>query len=265
MALQKTKTLMIEAKELNFSYFDTTVLKDIAFSIKKSSICAILGPNGSGKSTLLKVLDKLLKPQKGTVLIENENLDKLSLRMAAKKIAYLSQETDISFSFSVFDIVLAGRAHNVGYLSQPSIQDLEIAQKAISLVGIDHLKNKIYTQLSGGQKRLVLIAQTIAQQAKILLFDEPTNHLDFSNQYVILNLIKNLIKNNHLTAIITLHDPNLAVWFSDTIIMIKNGSLLNYGPTKTIMTAQNLSELYDEKITILNNNNRLFIMLSEIV
>jgi iron complex transport system ATP-binding protein len=256
---------MIEAKELNFSYFDTTVLKDIAFNIKESSICTILGPNGSGKSTLIKVLDRLLKPKKGTVLIENKNIDKLSLREVAKKIAYLPQETDISFSFSVFDVVLAGRAHNVGYLNQPSKQDLEIAQKAVSLVGIDHLRDKIYTQLSGGQKKLVLIAQALAQQAKILLFDEPTNHLDFANQYTILNLIKNLIKNNHLTAIITLHDPNLAAWFSDTIIMIKNGSLLNYGPTKAIMTAQNLSELYDEKIIILNNNGRLFIILSEFV
>lgn len=256
---------MIEAKELNFSYFDTTVLKDIAFNIKESSICTILGPNGSGKSTLIKVLDRLLKPKKGTVLIENKNIDKLSLREVAKKIAYLPQETDISFSFSVFDVVLAGRAHNVGYLNQPSKQDLEIAQKAVSLVGIDHLRDKIYTQLSGGQKRLVLIAQALAQQAKILLFDEPTNHLDFANQYTILNLIKNLIKNNHLTAIITLHDPNLAAWFSDTIIMIKNGSLLNYGPTKAIMTAQNLSELYDEKITILNNNGRLFVTLSKFV
>jgi iron complex transport system ATP-binding protein len=265
MALQNTKTLMIEAKQLNFSYSDSTILKDIAFSIKEASICTILGPNGSGKSTLIKVLDKLLKPQKGTVLIENQNIDKLSLRVVAQKIAYLPQETDISFSFSVFDVVLAGRAHNVGYLSQPSKQDLEIAQKAISLVGIDHLRDKIYTQLSGGQKRLVFIAQALAQQAKILLFDEPTNHLDFSNQYAILNLIKKLIKNNHLTAIITLHDPNLAAWFSDTIIMIKNGSILNYGPAKDTMTAQNLSELYDTNITVLKNNDRLFITLSEFV
>jgi iron complex transport system ATP-binding protein len=158
---------MIEAKQLNFSYSDSTILKDIAFSIKEASICTILGPNGSGKSTLIKVLDKLLKPQKGTVLIENQNIDKLSLRVVAQKIAYLPQETDISFSFSVFDVVLAGRAHNVGYLSQPSKQDLEIAQKAISLVGIDHLRDKIYTQLSGGQKRLVFIAQALAQQAKM--------------------------------------------------------------------------------------------------
>lgn len=265
MALQKTKTLMIETKQLNFSYSNTTILQNITFNIKESSICTILGPNGSGKSTLLKVLDKLLKPQNGTVLIDNQNLDKLSLRMVAKKIAYLPQENYISFSFSVFDIVLAGRAHNIGYLNQPSKQDLEIAQKAISLVGIDHLRDKIYTQLSGGQKRLVHIAQALAQQAKILLFDEPTNQLDFSNQYAILNLIKNLIKDNHLTAIITLHDPNLAMWFSDTIIMIKNGSILNYGPTKTVMTAQNLSELYDTNVTVLNNNGKLFVMLLELL
>ncbi|WP_291491816.1 ABC transporter ATP-binding protein [Desulfurella sp.] len=255
---------MIEAKDLNFSY-DVDILKNIAFSISESSICTIIGPNGSGKSTLLKILDKLLKPKKGTVLIENENLEKLSIKNVAKKIAYLAQENEVSFSFSVFDVVLTGRAHNVGMLSQPSKEDIKIAKKAISLVGLQNLINKPFTQLSGGQKRLVLIAQALAQEAKILLFDEPTNHLDFSNQYAILNLIKNLIKKHNLTAIITLHDPNLAAWISDVVIMIKNGSLLKFGSVKSIMNAQNLSELYEIKITVINNNGKLFITPLEFI
>lgn len=256
---------MIKAEKLDFAYFDKKILKDITFSLNKSSICTILGPNGSGKSTLLKVLNKLLKPQKGTVIVESEDLAQLSIKKVAKKIAYLPQENELSFAFSVFDIVLAARAHNVGFFSMPSKQDIQITQKALLLAGIENLKDKIYAQLSGGQKRLVLIARALAQKAKVLLFDEPTNHLDFANQYVILNTIKNLVKENDFTVIVTLHDPNLALFFSDFVIMIKNGQLIKYGPTKEVMSLQNLSELYDIKIAIIEKCGKFFILPEEIL
>lgn len=256
---------MIKAEKLDFAYFDKKILKDITFSLNKSSICTILGPNGSGKSTLLKVLNKLLKPQKGTVIVESEDLAQLSIKKVAKKIAYLPQENELSFAFSVFDIVLAARAHNVGFFNMPSKQDIQITQKALLLAGIENLKDKIYTQLSGGQKRLVLIARALAQKAKVLLFDEPTNHLDFANQYVILNTIKNLVKKDNFTVIVTLHDPNLALFFSDFVIMIKNGQLIKYGPTKEVMSVQNLSELYDTKIVIIEKHGKFFILPEEIL
>ncbi len=241
---------MIKVKNLSFGYEKSLILKEICFSLVQSCVCTILGPNGSGKTTLLKLLDKLLKPLKGSINVFEDDLNSLPLRDIAKKIAYLPQESNVSFSYTVFDVVLSGRAHNVGMFFQPKLEDKQKALQSLKILGIEHLKDKTYVQLSGGQKRLVLIARALTQEAKVMLFDEPTNHLDFSNQFSILTLIKKLTHSHNRTSILTLHDPNMAALFSDLIIMVKQGEILAFGKASDVLTKENLSKLYDISINI---------------
>ncbi len=249
---------MIKVKNLSFGYEKSLILKEICFNLTKSCVCTILGPNGCGKTTLLKLLDKLLKPLKGSINVFEEDLNNLTLRDIAKRIAYLPQESNVSFSYTVFDVVLSGRAHNVGMFFQPKPEDKQKAIQSLKILGIEHLKNKTYAQLSGGQKRLVLIARALTQEAKVMLFDEPTNHLDFSNQFSILALIKKLTYAHNRTSILTLHDPNLAALFSDLVIMVKKGEILAFGKTSDVLTKENLSKLYERNINILRINDFIF-------
>ena len=250
---------MIRVKELSFGYGEELILKNISFSTEKGQVYALLGPNGSGKSTLLKVMDRLFSPQQGSVWIDQKNLAKFSRKEIAKRIAYLPQETEIPFSFTAFEIVLMGRAHNVGTFFQPKPAENRKALTALQMIGIEHLKNMNYNELSGGQKRLVLISRALAQEARIYLFDEPTNHLDFPSQYKVLELIRRLTKQYSYTSIIAMHDPTLAVFFSDEVIMIKNGAISALGETQKTITEKNLSSLYDFRVHATKINGRIFI------
>ncbi len=253
--------MKLKVKNLYFGYKKSfKVLKDITFSLKQGEIFTLLGPNGSGKSTLLKCINKLLKPQKGVVFIGDKNINELNEKELAREVSYLPQEHNSSFPYTVLDIVLMGRAPYIGLLSSPSKKDVMMAKKAIETVGMTDLINKPYTELSGGQKKLVLIARALAQDAEILLLDEPTNHLDFKNQYVILSRIKKLIKNRGLSAIMTLHDSNLAMIFSDKVAMLKNGKIIAYGPVEEVMNERNLKELYEMEIEIFNIENRMIVL-----
>ena len=253
--------MKLKVKNLYFRYNKSLeVIKNITFSLKQGEICTLLGPNGSGKSTLLKCINKLLKPQKGVVFIEDKSINDLSEKELAREISYLPQEHNSSFPYTVLDIVLMGRAPYIGLLSLPSKKDVMIAKKAIETVGMTDFMHKPYTELSGGQKKLVLIARALAQDAEILLLDEPTNHLDFKNQYVILSKIKKLIKDRGFSAIMTLHDSNLAMVFSDKIAMLKNGKIIAYGPVEEVMNERNLKELYEMEIEIFNAKNRKIVL-----
>ncbi|EHP89092.1 ABC transporter ATP-binding protein [Methanotorris formicicus] len=253
---------MLKVENLNFEYSKSIeILKDITFSLKKGEICTLLGPNGSGKSTLLKCIDKLLRPKRGVIIVENENIDNLTEKELAKKISFLPQEHNSPFPYTVLDIVLMGRAPYIGMLSKPSKKDVKIAKRCIEIIGIGELMYKPYTQLSGGQKKLVLIARALAQEPKILLLDEPTNHLDFKNQYMVLSKMREIVKNNKLSSIITLHDPNLASIFSDKIVMLKRGKIIGFGDVNEVMTLENLRKLYDMDIEMprINYNRKIIL------
>ena len=251
---------ILNAVNLYFSYDHRETLKNISFSLNEKEICVILGPNGSGKTTLLKCLNNIIKPQRGSILIENRSIDILSSKNIAKKISYLPQETGVSFSYSVFDIVLMGRAPYVGTLNKPSASDLEVTQSAINTVGIQHLQNRPYANLSGGEKKLVMIARSLAQDSKILMLDEPTNHLDFRNQFLILNKIKQIVKDRNLSLIMALHDPNLALMFSDRAIMIKSGQIIAYGSSKEVINEKILGILYGINMYSIESNGKRIII-----
>ncbi|MCD6410132.1 MAG: ABC transporter ATP-binding protein [Candidatus Verstraetearchaeota archaeon] len=236
--------MIVLERDLCFSYgAGAFQLEDINLEVRAGEVVTLLGPNGSGKTTLLYCIAGLYRPQREQVLVNGKEVSKLPRREAAKIIGFVPQDHHPSFPYLSLDVVAMGRAAHLGLLGSSKRRDLEIARRALEAVGAFHLADRIYTQVSGGERQLILIARALAQEPKILL-DEPTAHLDFKNQVRVLSLVKRLVEERKLAAVLTLHDPNLASMFSDRIALMNNGRLAAYGPPEEALTAQLLRRVY---------------------
>ncbi|MBN2174617.1 MAG: ABC transporter ATP-binding protein [Bacteroidales bacterium] len=210
---------IIEVKNLDFSWKDQPVLSDISFELIAGSFTVMMGRNGSGKSTLMRIMGGLLPYDKGWLKVNGKELNHLKARERARYIGFMAQKHQGVFPFSVQEVVLTGRAAHVVY--KPSVSDQGIALEALHLTGIAHLKDRIYTELSGGEQQLVMIARVLAQEPGIILLDEPISHLDYNNQIRILKLCKQLVKRG-LTVLAVIHDPNMAFSFGDQFLFVLN-------------------------------------------
>lgn len=216
--------IAVSVKDLSFNYGETKILNHVNAIIPEGRITFILGKNGSGKSTFLKIIAGLLPYKSGIIKIQNTPLPSLSYSQRAKKIAYMSQHHHAVFPFSVFEVVLTGRA--AFSVFNPSSSDIIAAKEAIKKTGIEHLSNKPYTELSGGEQQMVLFARTLAQSPSILLLDEPVSSLDIANQIHFYNLLKQLSVAEKMTIVIVAHDPNQAFLHGDHFLYFKDGSIM---------------------------------------
>ncbi|MGY4686397.1 ABC transporter ATP-binding protein [Petrotoga sp. DB-2] len=241
---------MISIKNISFSY-DTVrdTIKNISFNLNKGELIALLGPNGSGKTTILKCLNGTMKPKTGEIYIENHNIKNLSYKEIAKFISVVPQEHSAIFSYLVIDIVAMGITPYLSFGRMPTKKDYRTAYTKLEFFNIQHLAEKNYNQLSGGEKQLVLIARALMQNTDYLIMDEPTSHLDFKNQHLLMKELKKLSENGK-GVITALHDPNLALRFCDRIIMVKNGEVIFSGENTKVMNPQNLQILYDAPVSM---------------
>ncbi|WP_419660885.1 putative iron ABC transporter, ATP-binding protein [Desulfosarcina variabilis str. Montpellier] len=246
------ETLTVE--DLSFDYETLPVLRDIDFSVAPGTICGLLGPNGSGKSTLFKCINGLLKPRQGHVRIGGQRIAQLSRRTIAGIMAVVPQQTTVAFAFSALQMVLMGRASRVGAMGRPSGADARDAAGVLSDLGIPHLKNRPFNALSGGERQIVLLARALFQNPSILLLDEPTAHLDFKNQYRVMDIVQKMTRRHHLTTLITLHDPNLAVRYCSQLVMLKQGRVHRQGTTADVFEQQAIEALYDMNVSIQNGD-----------
>lgn len=247
---------MIELKNIVFSHSldGSPVLRDISIKIENTGVTTILGPNGCGKTTLLKCIAGLWKVKKGFIEVAGKNLRNLEASQRAKLISYVPQNHQPVFPYTVTDVVLMGRTPHLNRFAPPQERDRLIVDEALKALEIDHLSDRIYSKLSGGERQLVLIARSLAQQSSLMLLDEPVSHLDFKNQIKVMSLIRRISEEKKLTVMITLHDPNLAAAFSEKLILIKKGCLLHQGTVDQMITSEMLSELYDMNIVVGNGN-----------
>jgi len=249
---------MLDVKGATFSYNDKNryVFKDISFSVNPADVLCILGPNGSGKTTLIRCICHLLQLQSGSISVMGEDIQHISKRDLAREVSYIPQMHNPTFSYSVLEVVLMGRTPYLNQFSSPSKKDIKIAKSAINSVGINHLTERLYTEISGGERQLVLFARALAQQPKILLLDEPTSHLDFGNQIRILKIIKKLA-NMGLSIVMTSHFPDHAFTVSNTVAIMKDGRFIDIGNPDDVVTEANLKEIYgiDVKIVCVQNGN----------
>jgi iron complex transport system ATP-binding protein len=181
--------MKLKIKNLEFAYKNLKILQNITFEAKKGEVASILGKNGAGKSTLLKNIAKTLKPLKGTIYLNEKNLNKLRLKEFAKTVGYVSQKNDI-INLSVYDYLMLGRRSYFKFF--PTREDINKVNKIIDKLNLNKFENKSISNLSGGEFQKIAIARAIVQESKILLLDEPTNNLDLKNQIEILNFIKQI-------------------------------------------------------------------------
>jgi len=245
---------VLEICNLTSGYDSKFFLKDINLKVEGKDFVGVIGPNGSGKTTLLRAITKIIKPHKGEILFEKENLEKLSFKEVAKKIAVVSQAREIELKMSVEEFVLLGRIpHRRKWQFLETISDEKIAEEAMVSTDTLKFKDRFVETLSAGERQLVFIARALTQQPKLFLLDEPTSHLDIAHQIKILDLIKRLNKEVDLTVIIVLHDLNLAGEYCDKIILMNNGCIYKTGLPVEVLTYQIIEEVYKTVVVVKEN------------
>jgi len=224
---------------------------DISFTIEDGEVMSILGPNGCGKTTLLKCLNNLIKLQNGTIFIDDRDITHLPRPEIARAIGYVPQMHQPAFPFSVLDAVLVGRAPHLGMMDSPKAKDIQIAEESLETMGIAYLRDKPYTQISGGERQLVIFARVLAQQPSLLLLDEPTSHLDFGNQVRLLKIVQKL-SSTGLPIIMTSHFPDHAFLVSSKVALMQKGRVLEIGTPDEVITDENLEKVYNIKVRVIN-------------
>ncbi len=247
----------ISVKNLDFGYGKARILHDITLQVPDGKFSVLLGKNGSGKSTLLKIIAGLLPYKNGEIRILENDLHSLKSSEAAKLIGYLPQFHVPAFPFTVEEVVLTGRASYI--YAVPGRRDTEKRDEAIEKVGIGWLRHRPYTELSGGERQLVMIARLLAQEPKVILLDEPLSHLDLSNQIRFLALIRELIVSG-LTVMAVLHDPNVAFMQADHFILIKNGTIRHLEKNENPWDEPVLRDLYEVPVKTIPFQQRTLVI-----
>ncbi len=236
------------------------ILKGVNLTVQKGEIVSLLGPNGAGKTTLFRCIAGLIKKTSGEVEIKGKRLEEYPHQELYKILAFLPQFYDVGFPYTVLTVVLMGRAPYLGPFTSPGESDRKKAHFALSFLGLENLASRPFTTLSGGQKRLVLFARTIAQEAELLLLDEPTAHLDLNHQVAVLSRLRELVKKCGFSVLMNLHDPNLAFMFSERVISIKDGKILGeIKSRKTPFPIEILEELYEIPLLSANVGRYTFV------
>jgi len=241
---------------LQFSYNSFPVLKGMDLKLKKGEMLTIIGPNASGKTTLLKCINNILKPQKGTIMIDDETLNDLSMKNIAKKIGHVPQSGTDRFPTTVFDTVLMGRKPHGGW--KPSEKDLETVSETISRLGLENIAMRDIGEISGGQKQKVLIARALAQDPDILLLDEPTSSLDLKHQLEVLDTVRKQTEEG-ISLVMTMHDLNLANRYSDKISMLKEGKIFAAGG-REVLNHKNIEAVFGVEVDIIDVEERPIIV-----
>jgi iron complex transport system ATP-binding protein len=247
--------MILEAKNISFSYGKKEVLKGVDFYLKDGDILSLLGKNGCGKTTLLKILLGICKSS-GEIKLYGKDLKSYSRKDIAKLIAYIPQVHKIPFDYTVFDVVLMGRLPHIGLFSKYSQEDKDIALNSLKRVGMESFTQKIYSKISGGERQLVFIARAIAQNAKIIFMDEPINGLDYGNQIKFLKLLKDFQKEGY-TFLKTTHYPDHALYASNRITMIQDGAIFKDGSLEEL-NEKSIEALYGVGVEIIQKNGYKF-------
>jgi len=244
----------LTVKNIYFSYTaNQEILSDINFSLPKSQLLGIIGPNGSGKTTLLNIISGILKPDKGEVFLQNQNLNHLPIEKIAKLISVVPQNTWVTFNFKAKEIVFMGRMPYIYRIKGESLEDYQICREAMIKTHSLSLSENNIQEISGGERQRIFLAKSLAQTPQLLLLDEFTSHLDLTYKYEMLNLLKNTLKKENLTIISTFHDLNLASIISDRLLLLDNGKIEKIGTPKEVLNEKNLYKTYKVKPILINH------------
>jgi iron complex transport system ATP-binding protein len=237
-------------KNLKHAYGRVPVLKNISFSIIQTDFFIIIGPNGSGKTTLLKIIAGIEPLQNGVVDIMGHPLSEYSIKSLSKTIAFVPQVFPLDFPYSIREMVLMGRYPHQGILGMENQKDMDIAQEAMNITGIEDLADRKIDQVSGGERQRAVIARAICQEPKIILLDEPTASLDLAHQIRIMDLMEHLKKVKGISVVMVSHDVNLAAMYADKLMILKDGHITGAGRPDAVLKYDILEKAYGCTIVV---------------
>ena len=242
---------MLRVRGLRAGYDKVEIVHGVDFDVADGEFCCIIGANGCGKTTLLKNLLGLIKPFGGTVEMDGEDVLAMNEKQMAKCFAYIPQAHTPPFPFKVRDVVLLGRTPYLNQLAIVSPADRLVAYRAMEHLSITELADETYTELSGGQRQLVLIARALTQQPRLLIMDEPTASLDFGNQQLVLSRMKSLASEGMAVIMVT-HDPDHALFCADRVIVMQDGNIIEDGTSEQTITTEVLRKIYRTNVRVVD-------------
>ena len=259
------RDISIENASFSYGLGEENLLDKINLNIEKGKFIGILGPNGCGKSTLLKVILKYLNPKEGIIKIENKELKEYTQSELAEILSFVPQKSSLTMPLTVEDVVYMGR---VPYMKNKwtgfDREDREKVEKIMQMLKIDQFKNRVIYSLSGGEFQRVLLARALVQNTNIMLLDEPTSALDMNYALEIMRLTSYFVKNENLTAVMVLHDLNLASMYCDSIILLKEGKIAYEGTPKELFRPEILEEIYGFNCEVIENNGFSYVIPNKI-
>jgi len=243
--------MILRVDGVAFSYNSTPVLEDIAFAVRPGEFLAVLGNNGAGKSTLLKCINRILRPHRGAVLLDENDTHGLTRTQLARQLGYVPQRTEAT-RMTVYDTVLLGRKPHISW--DTCCHDYDVVERVLSQLGLEDLALRYIDELSGGELQKTIIARAIAQEPRVLLLDEPTANLDLRNQLDVLETVKQVTEIEGVAVIAVMHDVNLALRYADEFLFLSHGEVYACG-NKDVVTPANVSHIYGVPVDVISVND----------
>ena len=242
--------MKLKVRGLEFGYASMPVLADVCLELAQSEMLGIVGPNGAGKSTLIRCINRILSPQSGRILLDENDIEGMDGMELARKMGYIPQTASQIFPTTVFDAILLGRRPHIGWRSGE--EDHEKVLDVLELLNIEDLAMRDIKELSGGQQQRVFIARALAQEPEVLLLDEPTSNLDIRHQLEVMEIIKDLVVKEGISAIMAIHDLNLASKYTDRVLIMKEGRIFGAGSPSNVLTPENIRSVYGVEAEVIS-------------
>ena len=254
--MSATAVTHLSAHDLDVSIGQVEVVSGLNLALHGGEFWGLLGPNGVGKTTLLKTLAGLWEPRTGGVHLAGRPMSDLPRRSIARQLGMLPQHTHYAFDASCLETALVGRHPHLGPIGRESARDHDMAREALADLGMLPLANRSCMDLSGGESRRLALATVLVQDPQVMLLDEPTNHLDPANQVTILNVLERHVRERKKAALMALHEVNLATCYCSHVLLLYGDGEWEAGPTKELLTAENLSRLYRCRVRLVDDGRQ---------
>lgn len=246
----------LSIEDISVSLSGVSILEGINLQVEKGDFIGIIGPNGSGKSTLLKSLYRTIKPKHGTIYLDGTSINDMSYKQSAQSMAVVGQHNDHSFEFTVFELVMMGRAPHKKFMEADNQRDISIAEDALNKVSMMRYRDRDYSTLSGGEKQRVILARALAQETPLLILDEPTNHLDIKHQLELMSVVKAL----ETTTIFAVHDLNIALMYCNKLCILEEGKIVSVGKPEELITSEMIRQIYGVTAEIIKHEDQLHVI-----